>query len=219
MNNAGHSSVYIVEAGMVEEAMVGSVGLGRSKEGPAVLEGRSLSDGDIINAVKKGDRQAYCKIVDRYKRRAYLMALGLVSEPQDALDVSQAAFIKAYRNINRFDVEKPFMPWFYRILHNLCLDHIRRSRRRREVPLSEALILADDPSKREIHIALRQAIDDLPPEHREVVILHYFEGLSYKEMASTLGKPIGTVMSTLYHARQNLKIAIKGSGFSGDKGE
>lgn len=203
----------------MEETMVGSVGLGRPKEGWVVGSSRVLSDGEIVDAVKHGDREAYREIVDRYKRRAYHIALGIVGDPQDALDVSQSAFIKAYRNIKRFDSGKPFMPWFYRILRNLCLDHVRRSKRRREVPLSEVLIIKDDTANREEHLALRRAIDGLGEEQRQVVILHYFEGLSYKEMASMLGKPMGTIMSTLYHARQKLKAALMGVGSSSERGD
>jgi RNA polymerase sigma-70 factor (ECF subfamily) len=208
-----------MEAGMMEEAMVGSMGLGRLQEGQVVGPSRVLSDGEIIDTVKKGDRDAYREIVERYKRRAYHMALGLVGDPQDALDVSQNAFIKAYKNIKRFDTGRAFMPWFYRILRNLCLDHIRRSKRLREVPLSEVLIVADDSVERETHLALRRAIDALAVEQREVVMLHYFEGLSYREMASTLDKPMGTIMSTLYHARQKLKVALKGTRLSSERGD
>jgi RNA polymerase sigma-70 factor (ECF subfamily) len=199
--------------------MVGSMGLGRLEEGRVVASGRVLSDGEIVYAVKKGDRNAYREIVDRYKQRAYHIALGFVGDPQDALDVSQNAFIKAYKNIKRFDTARSFMPWFYRILRNLCLDHIRRSKRRQEVPLSEALIIADDAAERETHAALRRAIETLPVEQREVVMLHYFEGLSYKEMASTLDKPMGTIMSTLYNARQKLKAALKGPRPSSERGD
>ena len=203
----------------MEKTMVGSMGLGRLKEGRVVAQGRVLSDGEIVDAVKHGDREAYREIVDRYKRRAYHIALSVVGDPQDALDVSQNAFIKAYRNIKRFDTGKPFMPWFYRILHNLCLDHVRRSKRRREVPLSEVLILKDDAVDREEHLALRRAIDGLAEEQRQVVVLHYFEGLSYREMASMLDKPMGTIMSTLYHARQKLKAALMGGGSSSERGD
>jgi RNA polymerase sigma-70 factor (ECF subfamily) len=208
-----------MEAGMMDEAMVASVAMGRLEEGQVVGPGHTIPDSEIIEAVKRGEREAYRRIVDRYKRRAYHVALGFVGDPQDALDVSQVAFIKAYRNIKGFDTTRAFLPWFYRILRNLCLDHIRRSRRRREVPLSEALVVADGSAERETHRALRRAIDGLAVEQREVVILHYFEGLSYKEMASTLGKPMGTIMSTLYHARQQLKRALEGARSSSEGGE
>ncbi len=204
---------------MMDEAMVGSVGLRLLQEGQVVGPSDTLSDGEIIEAIKRGDREAYREIVDRYKRRAYHLALGLVSDPQDAMDVSQTAFIKVYRNIKRFDTGRPFLPWFYRLLRNLCLDHIRRSKRRGEVPLSDALVFADDSAAREAHLALRRAIDALPVEQREVVILHYFEGLSYKEAAAVLEKPMGTIMSTLYHARQKLKVALRGARSSSEGGE
>ena len=115
---------------MMRMAIVRSARRGRSNEGRFVMDGHSLSDGEIIEAVRQGDRNAYRLIVDRYKRQAYRAALGLLGAPQDALDVSQAAFIKAYRNLKRFDTRRSFLPWFYRIQRNLCLDHIRRTRRR-----------------------------------------------------------------------------------------
>jgi RNA polymerase sigma-70 factor (ECF subfamily) len=208
-----------MEAGMMDEAMVGSVGLRRSQEGQVVIERQALSDGEVIESVRAGDRDAYRVIVDKYKRRAYHVALGLVGDPQDALDVSQTAFIKTYRSLKNFDTRRPFFPWFYRILRNLCLDHIRRSRRRREVPLTEALMLTDDSMEREMRPALWGAIEALAVEQREVIILHYFEGLAYKEMALVLGKPVGTIMSTLYYARQKLRETLRGRRSGSEKGE
>jgi RNA polymerase sigma-70 factor (ECF subfamily) len=204
---------------MMNQAMVGSVGLRRTQKGRVVVTLQTLSDGEVIDSVRKGERDAYRIIVDRYKRRAYHMALGLVRNPQDALDVSQTAFIKAYRNIKRFDTAKPFLPWFYKILRNLCLDHLRRSRRRHEVSLTEALVVADDRSRGEITTTLGLAIDDLAVEQREVLMLHYFEGLSYKEISIALGKPIGTVMSTLYHARRKLREAFMGRVPGSERGD
>jgi RNA polymerase sigma-70 factor (ECF subfamily) len=182
------------------------------------MDGRSLSDGQIIEAVRQGDRNAYRLIVDRYKRQAYRAALGLLGSPQDALDVSQAAFIKAYRSLKHFDTQRSFLPWFYRIQRNLCLDHIRRTRRRGEVPLTEALEFTDDSVDDETRQALRRAIDGLSPERREIIVLHYFEGLSYKEIASLLEKPMGTVMSTLHGARRQLRAALKGDGQGSERG-
>jgi RNA polymerase sigma-70 factor (ECF subfamily) len=199
-------------------AIVRSVGRGRSHEGRIVMDKRSLSDGEIIEAVRRGDRNAYRLIVDRYKRQAYGMALGLLGNPQDALDVSQAAFIKAYRNLKHFDTRRSFFPWFYRIQRNLCLDHIRRIRRRREVPLTEALEFIDDSVDYETRQSLRRAIDGLSADHREIIVLHYFEGLSYKEIAALLGKPMGTVMSALHSARKQLRKALKGERQGSERG-
>jgi RNA polymerase sigma-70 factor (ECF subfamily) len=171
-------------------------------------EGQPRSDGDVIASVKSGDKEAYKELVDRYKRRAYHIAVGLVGEPQDALDISQMAFIKAYRNLKRFDLSRPFFPWFYRILKNLCLDHIKHSSRSREIPLENVDVLSREDGTNRMQEALWRAIESLPLEQREVITLHYFEGFTYKEIAETLDKPIGTVMSSLYYARQKLKARL-----------
>jgi RNA polymerase sigma-70 factor (ECF subfamily) len=208
-----------MEAGMKLHAMIGSVGIGRTQDEWVLEESRDLSDGQIIDAVKQGDRDAFRGIVDRHKYRAYRVALSLVGDRQDALDVSQAAFIKAYRNLKRFDTRRPFVPWFYSILRNLCLDHLRRSKRRREVPLADTLIIRDVSMDTETAGGLRRAVDALPAEQREAVVLHYFEGLSYKEIASVMDKPVGTVMSSLYYARQKLKQALKGTRSESKRGD
>jgi RNA polymerase sigma-70 factor (ECF subfamily) len=207
-----------MEAGMVREAVVRSVGRGKTAEGCFLGEHQNLPDREAVHAVRSGDRDAFRVIVDRHKRRAYHVALAFVGDPQEALDISQAAFVKAYRNLKRFDASKPFQPWFYRILRNLCLDHIRRSRRRREVPLTEALVVDDHLMNRRDILALQRAIDALRVEQREVIILHYFEGFSYREMAGMLEKPIGTIMSTLYQARKQLRGALMGDGLGSERG-
>lgn len=177
------------------------------------------SDGDIIASVRNSDKEAYRDLIERYKRRAYHIAVGLVGEPQDALDISQTAFIKAYRNLKRFDLTRPFFPWFYRILKNLCLDHLKHSSRSREVPLEHIDVLSQEDGETETREVLWRAIEGLPLEQREVITLHYFEGFTYKEIAEILGKPIGTVMSSLYYARQKLKAELSGVlGFQSGQG-
>jgi RNA polymerase sigma-70 factor (ECF subfamily) len=124
------------------------------------------------------------------------------------MDISQMAFIKAYKNLKRFDLERPFFPWFYRILRNLSLDHIKRARRINEIPLEDVQILSDEREDRDLKEALLKAIDELPVEQREIIMLRYFEGLSYKEIAETVGKPIGTVMSSLHYSKRKLKNTL-----------
>lgn len=85
-------------------------------------------DVEIINRVKKGNKEAYGIIVKKYMKKAYFMALGLVGDSNDALDLSQTAFIKAYRSLSGFDQKRPFLPWFYAILRNLCLNFIKRKK-------------------------------------------------------------------------------------------
>jgi RNA polymerase sigma-70 factor (ECF subfamily) len=170
----------------------------------------TLTDRQAVKAIRAGDKEAYKAIVERYMRRAYGIALTFVREPQDALDISQTAFIRAYRNLKRFDEERPFFPWFYRILKNICLDHLKRASLVSEVPLEDISILSVEAENHELKRMLWRAIEELPLEQREVIVLRYFEHMPYREIASTLDRPIGTVMSSLHYAKRKLRTTIKG---------
>lgn len=166
---------------------------------------QTLSEKEILEQVQGGDKSAYKMIVKRYMKQAYYTALGLVHNPQDAMDLSQEAFIKAFRNIKHFQVEKPFFPWFYRVMKNLCLDHLKKKRRIEEIPLDEARVIPEEREDREMKEVLWKGIKELPVEQREIVLLRYFQSLSYREIAQVTGKPLGTVMSSLYYSKKRLK--------------
>lgn len=150
---------------------------------------------------------------------AYFTALGFVGNREDARDLSQDAFVKAFEAKDRFDADKPFFPWFYRILKNHCLNFLKR-----RVKGHESLYFEDQPGKERYTSStpspleklekaerlriLRAAIDRLSVEHKEVIILKNFKGYSYAEIAELLEIPIGTVMSRLYYARKVLKEMI-----------
>ena len=168
----------------------------------------SFSERDIIDAVKKGDREAYSVIVSQFMRTAYFIALGFVHNQQDALDISQDAFVRAFRKIKNFDSQRPFFPWFYKLMKNLCLDHLKRKSRMKEIPLEETLVLKEKKEDRELKEVLWKGIEQLPFEQREVIILRYFRQFSYQEIAELTDKPIGTVMSSLYYAKKRLKEII-----------
>lgn len=166
-------------------------------------------DFEIINKVKKGDKEAYGIIVKKYMKKAYFLALSFVGDTNDALDLSQTAFIKAYMSISRFDQKKPFLPWFYSILRNLCFNFMKRKKLISIIPLekvdkSNSALWKKDHTEdtREI---VGKAISSLSSPGREVILLRYFQEYSYKEMAEMLGCPIGTIMSRLYYARKKLK--------------
>jgi RNA polymerase sigma-70 factor (ECF subfamily) len=179
-----------------------------------MLEKKALSEKEILEVIQKGNKEAYQEIVVRYMQSAYYVALSFVHNQQDALDISQDAFIRAFRRIKKFDTEKPFFPWFYKILKNLCIDYFKRRQRRNEVPLENVRILEVEHEDREMKKALWKGIEELPPEQKEIIILRYFRQLSYQEMAEVLGKPIGTIMSSLYYAKKRLKgIVGKYLGF------
>jgi RNA polymerase sigma-70 factor (ECF subfamily) len=173
-----------------------------------MVASRPRTESETIAAVRSGDKEAYRHIVEKYMQRAYYIALGFVRDPDTAMDISQMAFIKAYKNLKRFDLERPFFPWFYRILRNLSLDHIKRAKRLGEIPLEDVQILTDGREDRDMKEALWKAIEELPTEQREIIVLRYFEGLSYKEIAETVGKPIGTVMSSLHYSKRKLKSIL-----------
>lgn len=173
-----------------------------------MLEKKALSEREILEVIQKGDKEAYQEIVVRYMQSAYYVALAFVHNQQDALDISQDAFIRAFRRIKKFDTEKPFFPWFYKILKNLCIDYFKRRQRRNEVPLESVRILGVEHEDREMKKALWKGIEELPPEQKEIIILRYFRQLSYHEMAEVLGKPIGTIMSSLYYAKKRLKEIV-----------
>lgn len=165
----------------------------------------TLTEREIILAVIKGNKEAYQQIITTYMQKAYYIALGFVHNHQDALDLSQDCFIKAYRKLKKYDLNRPFFPWFYQILKNLCIDHYKKKRRLNEVPLDDIKILGKKQEDREMKESLWKGIAELPIEQREVIILRYFRQMSYIEIAEVTGKPVGTVMSSLYYAKKKLK--------------
>ncbi|MBN2566234.1 MAG: sigma-70 family RNA polymerase sigma factor [Candidatus Eisenbacteria bacterium] len=176
-------------------------------------------DAELASKAKRGDKTAFGMLVERYKERAYMIALGFVGSPDDAMDLSQDAFVKAYRAMRTFKDGSDFYPWFYAILRNTCFNFLRRRKTRKESSLDAAreygydvVDESPDPSasleRSEMRRLVRLEIDNLSPVHREILLLRHFEGLSYKEMADVLECPIGTVMSRLYAARQALKSRL-----------
>jgi len=171
------------------------------------------TDSEVIDKVKKGDKEAYGIIVKKYMRKAYFIALGFVGDSNDALDLSQTAFIKAYRSLPKFDQKRSFFPWFYAILRNLCLNFIKRKRLIPVIPLENVaesnLKLLKKSYQEDTREIVGKAISSLPELESEVILLKYFQELSYKEMAQMLNCPIGTIMSRLYYARRKLKEKLE----------
>ncbi|MFC1783666.1 RNA polymerase sigma factor [Planctomycetota bacterium] len=173
----------------------------------------------------KDIKASFDTIVKKYMKDAYFIALGLVGNREDALDLSQEAFIRAYRNMNRFNPKWDFFPWFYQILKNLCFNHLRRQKERicrsLEAMGSQTVTPVEgdlfDPEmvaqRNELKDKVWQAIGRLDQKHREVIILRHFQNFSYTQMAETLFCSKGTVMSRLYYARKSLQEILKREGF------
>lgn len=171
------------------------------------------TDAALISEFVAGDKKAFGQLVERHKKQAYLWALGLVGNKDDAYDISQEAFIRAYRSMDRFDQTRPFGPWFYAIVANLCRSWLRRRSvmSRRSVDLDDvAYILATEGTPEQEYTRnaliaqLHQALMRLPHKDREVIVLQHFRNMSYDEIAELLAIPRGTVMSRLYYARKKL---------------
>jgi len=190
---------------------------------PTLTENRVAhiaDEGALILRCQAGEKQAYGELVNKYMKRAYYTALGLIGSPEAAMDLSQEAFIRAYRAIKRLDADKKFFTWYYRILKNLCLNYLR-DRARQARPFSEVgettlLKMSDQSEDASNHVEREEtkeivwdAINSLKPQEREIIILKDFQEHSYKEISELLDCPMGTVMSRLYNARQALKVKLE----------
>lgn len=173
-----------------------------------------------------GDPQAFGLVVTKYMKQAYYTALGLVGNHEDALDLSQEAFARAFKARARFDPNQRFFTWYYKILRNLCLNHLRdRARAGRTASIAgeegsegRMLELADehaDPAQQteltDLNQQLWRAMNALEPEEREVLVLREVENCAYQEIAERLNIPVGTVMSRLFYARRRLKDVLEAS--------
>lgn len=174
-------------------------------------------DEKLILLCQKGKIRAFETLVNKYKRNAYFIALGLVGNSDDAYDLSQEAFVRVYKSINKYNGTSRFFPWFYTILTNLCKTHLKRRDIRRKYLnneiVTEKLSESSDPQGNLERDALKEKlleeIEKLPYKFKEIIVLKHFRGFSYKEISEALGLPIGSVMSRLYYARKKLKENLK----------
>jgi len=168
-----------------------------------------MDDRDAITQCLAGDADAFRVLVDRYQARAFGHARFLSGSDADAADAAQDAFIDAYRALSRFDLARPFYPWFYVLLRNRCAkQRSRRATRAESQELSQAVVSAapDIDASLDLGRALRQ----LDSDEREIVMLKHIDGWKYSEIAERIGIPLGTVMSRLFTARQKLRATLAG---------
>lgn len=175
----------------------------------------------LIERSQRGDRDSYGKLVEGHKERAFAGALALTQNYEDARDLSQDAFVKAFKAIKRFQLGRPFYPWLYRILRNLCLTHLERHGPGRKVSLDQLVEedhlqfeapcedVREGIQRQQMAGHVREAMERLKPEFKEIIAMKHFEEMSYEEIAQALRIPIGTVMSRLFHARKALAELMK----------
>ncbi len=181
-----------------------------------------------IEKAKKGDADAFEELVISNQKRVYNLALKLTGSEQDALDISQEVFIKAYTNLESFRKESRFSVWLYRMTYNACVDLLRKNGRFQTVSLSAE---SDDESyeieipdgrltpegeleRKELQREIDEGLSRLPEEHRRILVMREVSGMSYREIADTIGISEGTVKSRISRARQGLvKILVERGTF------
>lgn len=172
-----------------------------------------------VQRVLDGNADEYEKLVLEYQKNVYNLALRMTGDPEDAADMAQEAFIKAYSSLSGYRGDSKFSVWLYRIVSNVCLDFLRAKKHRQTVSLS---VTDDDGEDTELDIAdesqsperiferamtrdaVRRGLAALTPEYRQILILRELQGMSYEEIAAVLGLESGTVKSRIFRARKKL---------------
>lgn len=161
-----------------------------------------------------GEKDAFAVVVRLYQGQILALCLRMTGNREDAADAAQQAFVQAYRHLDRYDSDQPFRPWLFRIATNECIGLLRR--RQAAVPDEAALAAVADPgagAQTLVDLAadrerVRHAVARLPEMYQTAVVLHYFQELSYQEIARHTGLPIGTIGTHLYRAKQLLRKAL-----------
>lgn len=182
-----------------------------------------MDEAELIRLAASGGRDAFSALMERYEQRVYHQALRLVGNPEDAADVTQEVFFKAWRGLPRFQGDSAFSTWLYRLANNAAIDLLRREKKRRgDAALDDPAVpaLSPDPSPtpqqaleaKELRQAVADGLARLSGEHRRVLVLRELNGLSYEQIGQILGLPAGTVKSRIARARLALAKILRESG-------
>jgi RNA polymerase sigma-70 factor, ECF subfamily len=193
----------------------------------ATLAQADVSELDLVKRCQAGETEAFDELVTRYRTRIFAMIYNMVHNEQDAWDLAQDSFVKAWKSIKRFRGRSSFYTWIYRIVMNVTIDWLRKKQVKgagiefddaiqlKEInPASRTLPKADplpyeQMQRTEVRAKIDNAIAQLSPEHRAVILMKETEGMQYHEIAEALGCSIGTVMSRLFYARKKLQGLLK----------
>jgi len=195
-------------------------------ENPETESVAAPDDLELVARCQAGNQEAFNQLVIRYRNRAFSMVYNMVRNEQDAWDLSQDGFLKAWKSIGRFRGQSSFYTWLYRILMNVAIDWLRRKQIAAGSEFDDAVGLREvapgavtlpkgelapsvSISDKEIRHRIDDALTKLSNEHREVIILRELDGLEYQEIADMLGCSIGTVMSRLFYARKKLQTLLR----------
>lgn len=185
----------------------------------------SLEDMALVRGAQRGDMQAFEELMGRHRDKIYARAFSMMRNEEDAIDLSQEAWVKGWQRLKQFQGDSSYLTWMTRIIINLCLDQLRKHKRQRADSIElleeesggverQMPMVTNNPTERLERGELRQRIDRalalLSQEHRTVLILHEFEELEYKEIAKRMQCSIGTVMSRLFYARRKMAVLMAG---------
>lgn len=183
-------------------------------------------DAELVRRGRAGDRDALRQLFERYQRRLLAVVVGMVRNPEDAREIVQDTFVRAFRNLEGFKGDSSFYTWLYRIAVNRAIDLRRRTSRHQSTEFDESVATGEeftisaggaagsgDPFEavrnRELGRKIGEAIESLTPDHRAVILLREIEGLSYEEISEVMDCSLGTVMSRLHYARKKLQAKLK----------
>lgn len=190
-----------------------------SKEAEKVKPYVEMTDEELVKAIQKGDKQAYSHVVNRYQGKIYAYVMRLTNHRDEAYDITQDVFLKAYKHLHRFDTDRKFSSWIYRIAHNESVNWLKKKTRVKMESLESHVengyqlegktdIHAEMIRKQEQHV-VRKAIASLPEKYRKVMVMRYAEQLSYQEIAKKLDKPINTIGTLINRAKKRLASEMK----------
>jgi RNA polymerase sigma-70 factor (ECF subfamily) len=193
----------------------------------ATLAQSDVSELDLVKRCQAGDTEAFDELVTRYRTRVFGMIYNMVHNEQDAWDLAQDSFLKAWKSIGRFRGQSSFYTWIYRIVMNVTIDWLRKKKiKGGDAEFDDAIQLREiDPASKtvpktgalphqameqgEIRARIEKAIGQLSPEHRAVILMKEMDDMQYHEIAEALGCSIGTVMSRLFYARKKLQGLLR----------
>lgn len=191
---------------------------------PQPIDHKTALDVQLVAASQAGDMIAFEELVARHRDKIYARAFSMMRNEEEAIDLAQEAWVKAWQRLKQFQGDSSFATWMTRIVINLCLDQLRRQKRTRAESieqLDEELggverqmpVVATNPSegleRSELRKRIDKAMNQLSYEHRTVLILHEFEEMEYKQIAKVMNCSIGTVMSRLFYARRRLASLLQ----------
>lgn len=183
-------------------------------------------DLELVSMCQQGDTGAFNELITRYRQRCFAMIFHMVRNEEDAWDLTQDGFVRAWRNLKGFRGQSSFYTWLYRVMANVGLDWLRKKRVRGDGEFDDTVALRSietsaptapkaiaDPTERivrgEVRARIDAAIEKLTPEHRTAIVLREIEGLDYQEIADAMECSIGTVMSRLFYARKKLQTQLQ----------